>query len=225
MLTTRRPRGRSTRGISTAEVLVGTALSLMAVLAMYSVFKVQSTAFAAHNAYAESQVVTRSVIDLMTRELRMATYDPTGIGNGGAIPVTAVSCPGLDAGITAASGTSISFSQDLNGDGLLAGTGEVVTYAFVGSQLRRVDGVGLPVVLVDNIPANGFRLRYYNDSNPPVELSPGGGVLPQSDLNCIQKVRVVIRAQIPNPAQSGPMHSMAESEIAIRNRALTNTSY
>ena len=49
---------RSERGISTAEVLVGSALSLMALAAIYSFHLAQMRAIAAQNAYADSQTVT-----------------------------------------------------------------------------------------------------------------------------------------------------------------------
>jgi len=213
----RLPRTRSTRGISTAEVLVGTALSLMAVLAIYAVFRAQTSAFAAQNRYAQSQLVTRSFVDLFTRELRMAGYDPTG----GAVPNTVGACPSFKNAIVSASDTSITFRADLNGDGALTAAGEVVTYDLSGTQIRRTDGAGAPVVLVDNVPANGLRFRYYDGSNPPNQLAAGGGALTQNDLNCTTKVGVTVQSQVAY-ADSGPMTSTAESEVAIRNKSLAN---
>src|SRR5207249_8066872 len=92
-----RSRQRS-RGFSTAEVLVGTALTMMLMTAIYSVQRAQTMAFAAQNVYSESQNVTRTVIDLMTRELRMASYDP-----GTALTTSpGPSCPGVKQGIVEA---------------------------------------------------------------------------------------------------------------------------
>src|SRR5439155_168643 len=65
------------RGFSTAEVLIGTALSLAALGTLYSFFQAQQKSHATQSTYSQSQTITRTVIDLMTREIRMATYDPT----------------------------------------------------------------------------------------------------------------------------------------------------
>jgi len=68
------------RGFSTAEVLIGTALSLAALGTLYSFFQAQQKSHATQSTYSQSQTITRTVIDLMTREIRMATYDPTAPG-------------------------------------------------------------------------------------------------------------------------------------------------
>ena len=84
------------------------------------------------------------------------------------------------------------------------------------------DGAGAPLVLVDGIPTTGFSLQYYDGSNPPNQLAAGGGALTQNQLNCVQKVRVTLRAEIATRHMTQPMRSMAESEVAIRNLSLTN---
>ena len=55
------------------------ALSLMVVGTIYSFQRVQARAFATESTYSDSQNVTRTTLDLMTRELRMAAYDPSGL--------------------------------------------------------------------------------------------------------------------------------------------------
>ena len=79
------------RGFSTAELLVASTVSLIGFAALYSVFFAQQKALRAQAAYAEVQTTTRSVLDLMGREIRMASYDPTGA----ALPVApGPACPG-----------------------------------------------------------------------------------------------------------------------------------
>lgn len=213
---------RRSRGLSTAEVLVGTALSLMAVGVLYSVQHAQTKAFAAQRTYADSQNVTRTVIDLMTRELRMATYDllgalPTAPGPG---------CPGVKQGIVEASRSSLHFQQDLDGDALLTSSGEDVVYDVLGSEIRRTDGVSMPVGIVEHVPVDGLAFQYFDGSNPPVELVPSGSppVLTPTQRDCVTKVRITIRANLPNPdpANTNPIKSMAQTEVAIRNRSLSN---
>jgi len=216
-----RSRQRS-RGFSTAEVLVGTALTMMLMTAIYSVQRAQTMAFAAQNVYSESQNVTRTVIDLMTRELRMASYDP-----GTALTTSpGPSCPGVKQGIVEATPSKLHFKQDLTGDGSLISPGEDLVYDVLGSALRRTDGSALPVTIVTGVPAGGLNFRYFDGSNPPVELIPTGTPpsLTSSQRDCVTKVRITVQANLanPDPNNSTPIPSMAECEVAIRNRSLNN---
>jgi hypothetical protein len=217
----RRSRRRGQAGISTAEVLAGAVLSMIVLSAVGSFQRAQSRALLAQSVYAESQAVTRSVIDLMTRELRMATFDPldTAIPN-----APGPSCPGVQQGITEATASKIRFKQDLSGDGLTNSSGEDVTYDVLGSSIRRQDGATAPVPLVTGVPAGGFTLQYYDGSNPPVELIPSGSppALTSGQRDCVAKVRITVKADIDNPTLKAPLLSMAQSEIAIRNRSLGN---
>ena len=214
-------RLRRNAGISTAEVLAGSALSLIALAAIYSFQRAQSKALLAQNAYAESQTVTRQVMDIMTRELRMASFDPTGLALTTSGPGT---CPGVKQGIVAAGSTSIRFKQDLNADGACNTSGEDITYDVLGTSIRRTDGGGAPVAMVDGVPSGGFSLRYFDNSNPPVEIIPIGSppALTPTQRDCVAKIRVNVKADIPNPTLVNPLASLAESEVAIRNRSLTN---
>jgi Tfp pilus assembly protein PilW len=72
-MTAKRVARRSERGVSLAEVLVGSALTLIIVGGVYGFYSAQTQALASQRAYARSQDVTRTVIDLLGRELRMAT--------------------------------------------------------------------------------------------------------------------------------------------------------
>jgi type IV pilus assembly protein PilW len=218
-------RRRSTAGVSLAEVLVGTALSLFIVGAIYSFSSVQTKALAAQRSYTEAQNVSRTVIDFLTRELRMATYDPTG----NALPTSApgTSCPGVKEGIVEARMDRIRFKQDLNGDGDVVDAGEDLTYYPLGGDLWRVDNTSATTVaMVSGLRVDGFDLRYFDNSNPPVQLVPTGtpAALSQAQRACVAKVRVTVRASLPNPSPSDdtPLQSQAQAEVAIRNRSLTN---
>jgi len=217
-------RHRRTGGFSTAEVLVGTTLSLLAVGTLYSFFQVQQKTHATASTYSQSQTVTRTAIDLMTRELRMATFDPTIPG---ALTTSQPpNCPGVKQGLVEATPSKIHFKQDLDGDGLLTGSSEDMVYDVLGSQIRRTDGAALPIPIVDYIPAGGLNFRYFDGSNPPNELVPAGTPphLTPEQRDCVTKVRVTVRANLPNPNPrlTTPVTSVAESEIAIRNRSLAN---
>ncbi len=222
----RRPRAR---GLSTMEVLAGMGLTLILLAAVYTFQGAQLKALRAQNVYADSQNVTRTVIDVMSRELRMATFDPT-LPPAETIPsspsgVGAI-CPNVKRGIIQATPTSIRFQQNLNGDGAIAGAGEDVTYSYADGQITRTDGANAPVTLVSNVPSDGFSLLYFSGNNPPVQLVPAGSPasLTQGQRDCVVSVRITIQANIPNPNPnvSTPIKSVAESEVAIRNRAVQN---
>jgi len=206
-----------TRGISTVEVLASSVLTLMTIGTIYVTQQGQTKAYAAQRAYADAQTVTRSVMDLMTRELRLAGYNPT---DAAALKHTEAGCVGITRAFLTATPTQVRFQQDLNGNGVIdAALGEDVTYDISGSQLRRRQGDGAATPLVDYaVPTTGLSFRYFNGSSPtPVDLVPPLGAC---QLANIAKVRITLNASVPNPHH--PMKSTAESEIAVRNRSLTN---
>jgi type II secretory pathway component PulJ len=220
----RRREGRSERGFTLAEVLAGTALTLIIAGGVYSFYAAQAHALASQRAYARSQDVTRTVIDLLGRELRMATYDPSGAAI--ATAPAGGNCPGVKQGLLVGKLDQIKFVQDLNGDGDIADESETLYYYTLGGELRRQDGAATAVALVEDLDVNGFVLQYFDNSNPPVELVPTGTppALSQGQRDCVAKVRVTVRASVenPNPQVSTPLESEGQAEVAIRNRSLSN---
>jgi hypothetical protein len=214
---------RRRAGFSTAEALAGIVVTLVLIGAIYSAQRAQTKAMAAQNVYSDTQNATRTVLDTMARELRMAAFDPTQTA---LAPAPGPSCPQNRQGIVQATQTRIRFRQDLNGDGAINGTGEDITYDLVGDTVTRTDGAAVAQTLAGGIPVNGFAFRYFDGSNPPVELVPAGTPpsLTSGQRDCLAKVRIAIEANFPNPDPHvrRPVKSVAESEIAIRNRSLAN---
>jgi len=206
-----------------AELLVGSALSMIVMGGVYSFYAAQTQALAAQRAYARSQDVTRTVIDLLGRELRMATYDPSNTAITTSPPGV---CPGVKQGLLLGKLDEIQFVQDLNGDGDVTDEAENLHYYALGGELRRVDGVNAPVVLAKDLKANGFVLEYFDNSNPPVQLVPSGSppALSTAQRNCVAKIRITVRASVPstNPQDTTPLEAQSRAEIAIRNRSLSN---
>jgi hypothetical protein len=212
----RRPHAR---GFSSMEVLAGLGLTLILLAAVYSFQQAQLKAFSTQQVYSDSQNVTRSVIDVMARELRMACYD-----TGTAINKSPGPCaPDVKQGIIEATPTRIHFQQDLNGDNAIGAPGEDVTYDLSNGTVRRTDGLAEPVVLASGVPTGGLSFLYFDNGNPPGQIVPGGtGALTQCQRDSVGKVRVTVRANLPNPNPRipTPIASLAESEVAIRNRSL-----
>jgi type IV pilus assembly protein PilW len=215
---------RHTAGFSTADVLAATALTLILTAVVYSFQRSQLKAYAARRVYVDSQMITRSAMDLMTRELRMAAFDPAGTA---LTTAPGPNCPGNKQGFLMAGATKLRFQQDLNADGVISATGEDVTYEMVESDILRTDGNQPPALLVDHLSGTGLNFRYFDGSNPPIELVPSGSppALTSGQMDCIAKVRVKVEASFPNPdprAASQLVKSLASSEIAVRNRSLSN---
>lgn len=213
---------RRSRGITTMEVLVGSVISLIVLLAVVAAFDAQSKTYAMLNAYSRSQDVTRSAIDLISRDVRMSSYDPTGV----ALPLwVGVTCPNVREGLVTARPNAIRIQQDLDADGLLNTPGEDVMYDVNGDQIRRRDfsDGGTLATLVSGVAATGLQIRYFDGASPPNELVPAGSPpsLTQTQRACVEKVQVRIAAQIPSPvANRDPLTSVVESGVAIRNRSL-----
>ena len=212
------PCGRArTRGFTSMEVLAGLGVTLILLAAVYTFQQAQMKAYATQQVYSDSQNVTRSVIDLMARELRMACYDP-----GTAINKSGGPCaPDVKQGIIEATPTRIHFQQDLNGDNAIGAPGEDVTYELSNGSVLRTDGLAEPVVLASGVPTGGLSFLYFDNGKPPGQIGPGA-VLNQCQRDTVGKVRVTVRANLPNPNSRipTPIASVAESEVAIRNRSL-----
>jgi hypothetical protein len=228
MTTTRRRDRKRTRGMSTMEVLAGASLSLAILGIATSFFTAQQRALRVQTTFTESQNVTRTFTDLLTRELRQASYDPTDPDQGGtgvgAIPDTANAawCIGTDQGITIATTNSIRFKQDLNGDGDTADSGEDVYYYMSGNSIMRQDGLATPVVLVTGVPDVNLNLTYFDRND--AELTPTAGALSAGQRDCVWKVVVTVQASLPSPdpTTTYPLLSTAQVEVAVRNRAQNN---
>ena len=222
MLTNTGTTRRRARGISTLEVMAGITVGMITALAVYSTQDAQLKAVAAQGVFSESQAVTRSVIDIMSRELRMAVYDPRSA----LVIAPANGCaPNSHRGIVAATPTSIRFQQDLNNDGFFNATGEDVRYQLANNTITRTDlGVGgQPIVMAENVQS--FTLTYFDASSPnPVQLVPAGSpaALTQCQRDLLAKVRVTVAATILNSQTHHGLDSTAESLVAIRNRSLMN---
>ena len=216
-------RRRASLGFSIMEVLVASVVSLLVVLAIMAFFDSQQRAYATMTTYSQSQNVTRTAIDLMSREIRMSSFDPTDVA---LVDSPGPTCPTVKQGLVIAMPSLIRFQQDLDGDGLLVSPAEDVAYGQSADQLMRWDlGVGTPgIPLVTGLrPNDGLQFQYFDGENPPNEIVPSGSppTVAPDPRACIEKVLIRIRADIANPHPSQPsLKSVVETGVAIRNRSL-----
>jgi len=177
----RLPERDSTRrrnpGFTLVEVLISLVIGMVVLAALYAVFTIQNKNFAKQEQIGEMQQIARTAMDSMAREITMAGYDPN-------------QTTPANAGITAASATSLSFTSDLNGNGDTADANESVAYAFDGANYRitrNTGGGGQP--FAENI--QGLTFTYYD--------AAGAVTATAADIRRIQ-IGITARTAKPDPA-------------------------
>lgn len=149
---------KACHGFTLVELMVALALGGLVVAAIFSVYTAQQRTYLAQEQVAQMQQNLRAGFYLMTRDLRMAGYNPGG---------------GAGSDITAATANSITFTADLNEDGDVVDTGEDLTYSLYvagdGIQKlgRRDNTTAAPAfqAVAENFEALEFR---YLDRNEAV---------------------------------------------------------
>ena len=183
----KRKKRLNTQGFTMVELLVGMAVSLLALGAIYSTFLSQHKSYLVQGEVAAMQQNIRAAMFHLQREIRMAGCDPQGTAG---------------AGIKIASATSIRFTEDVwngtsggNPDGDVDDSNEDITY-----NLDDSDGDGVNDELdrnnhtvAQNIDAIDF--VYLDASSPPVVLNPGGTNVASGDLSKIRSVEITIVAR------------------------------
>ena len=134
-------------GMTLVELLVGLVLGLCGAAAMTALLRGGAAAWERAGAHAEAASEVAGALDQLTRDLRVAGYDPAAAGFP-ALPVTAID--------------RVELASDLDGDGTIdPDSEERVGYrwsAASGSLLRVVGRQSLP--LLSDVAPSGFRLAY-----------------------------------------------------------------
>jgi len=109
------------RGFTLIELLIAMAVGLILLGAMYGVFTMYNKTVGVQEQIAEMQQTARVAMDIMTREIRMAGYDPTGSAS---------------AGIVSASSNALTYTLDITDaagtgppDGDTGDSNEYITYS------------------------------------------------------------------------------------------------
>jgi type IV pilus assembly protein PilW len=124
------------RGLTVLELIFALLIGLLLLGGVSATFILQNKHYSAQEQVTEMIQMARAAMDLITREVIMAGYDPTNTGFYG-IPYSA---------------SQLQVLADLNKDGDTADTNEdiIYTYDSVNMQISRDTGGGAQV-LVDNI--------------------------------------------------------------------------
>jgi type IV pilus assembly protein PilW len=169
-------RTNTTDGFTLLEVMVSIAIGMVVLAAVTTTFMSQTKFYNAQEQINEMEQNARGAMDIITRELKMAGYRPTGM------TLTGVT---YDA-------TQLQIQADVNGDGLLTPVdtepNEIVIYAFdsTNTQITRKDGSNAAEVLANNI--TDFTFSYLD----------AGGASTSTSAN-IRQVSISITARTAKP--------------------------
>ena len=141
-------------GFTLVEVLIALTIAGIVMSALYSVFIPQTKTYATQDQVVDLQRSLRFGMSLMERDIRKTAYNPGGLtalratsdgvdndcdgttdeaDNAATLFVMEAESVGfLDAAVN-----SLSFSQDMNGDGSACGEKELITFTLSGLALKR----------------------------------------------------------------------------------------
>jgi len=169
----------SRQGFTLIEMVVALGLSLVTVSAVYSLYINELKAQKVREDRLEMQQQARVVIDVVSRELLMAGYDPRGVNND-------VDLTNDFQGITYDPNRLI-IKADLNGNGLIVDPNESITFVYDPKTytLRRNTGGGNQP-FGENIES--FLVEYLAQDGTPTLNSAS-----------IQQVKVTVTARTEHP--------------------------
>jgi type IV pilus assembly protein PilW len=183
-------------GFTLAELVLAMGIMLIVVAAIISLFTSLNRMYTTQGVAAGVQQVTRTGIDIMTRNIRMAGFNPLNIN-----PV----------GIVQADSNSIRFEYDTNGSGTIATNGdEDVAYLFNAENKQLVqqkNGDGNRNPLVDNVIDLAF--RYFDENDDMVT----------NDLAAIRSVEVSLTIEEP-AGRDQPVQRTYSTRVICRNLSL-----
>lgn len=159
----------SEKGFSLVELLVAMVIGGIVAAAILGMFVSQNRSYVAQENVTDMQQNIRAGLGFMTREIRMAGYDPSNSG-------TVVFFP---AG-TAPSLSSISFQIDINGDGDALDANEQIRYSLnaAGTLLRLSSATAVvPQPVAEGIDALAFAYAFDSNGDGALDRDGGGNII------------------------------------------------
>ena len=166
---------RNLEGFTLVELMVSMGIGMVILAAVTTTFMSQTRIYNAQEQINEMQQNARGVLDILSRELKMAGYKPNGGGFNGVTYST----------------IQLMVQADLNSDGAISTSStanEQITYAFdsANDQITRAVGSGSPQILAEHISA--FTFNYLNSTGAATTVSAN-----------IRQVSITITAKTAKP--------------------------
>ena len=149
---------RNLEGFTLVELMVSMGVGMVILAAVTTTFMSQTRIYNAQEQINEMQQNARGVLDILSRELKMAGYKPNGGGFNGVTYST----------------TQLMIQADLNSDGAISTSStanEQITYAFdsANEQINRAVGSGSAQILAEHITA--FTFSYLDSTGAATTVS------------------------------------------------------
>jgi len=196
---------RSSQGYTLIEVVVALGLSLLTMSAVYSLYIQELKAQGVRENVLDMHQQARVVVDLVSREVLMAGYDPRGVNRDTDLTND------FD-GITYDS-DKLSIKADLNGNGITSDANESIVFVYdaAAHMLRRNTGGGNQPFAED---IESFTVDYLDQAGKPTTNS-----------KAIRQVGIAVTARTshadPQYAKNGGFRTVTlYSRITIRNGQL-----
>ncbi|HEV8711266.1 MAG TPA: hypothetical protein VGX03_00355 [Candidatus Binatia bacterium] len=201
-------------GLTVVEAVVAMGIAGVLYAALYGFYGMHLRVLKAQEVQLSVQESSRLAIDFLGRELHLA----------GARPVRGGPCEGFER-LTLAEEQTVTMQYDFrdnstgsSADGCPDDPGERVTYVYDGRDraLKRATGSGTPQPLIDDVPAGGFLLRYFDREGNELE-SP----LNSQERAAVRTVVVTVQvsARHPDPRVDTPIVSELSSTVFLLNPA------
>ena len=126
------------RGFTLIEILIALFLISIVTAAIYKTFRAQQRSYMIQEEVVEMQQNLRAGMEILTREIRMAGYDPE---NSGFFAVTDITPRDIsnNLDLTANGNSHIQFTSDLDADGIIDAD-ETVSYSIFDFPVAAPDG-------------------------------------------------------------------------------------
>lgn len=197
---------RLDEGFTLLELMVAMAIFSVVIAGVIGAYYEQLRSHNTQQQILEVQQNARAAMYYITRELRMAGYDPSGASGAGLIPdagvrttttfsmdITGGENDGID---NDDDGTTDEADEAIYGNGDTAADNEEITYALVNNQIIRTDQAGNPQVLADNIDALDFVYHGINPADPTDTNFRFGAAGAAANPDNLRSVNVTIIARI-----------------------------
>ena len=176
-------------GFTLIEVLIAMFISLVIMGGAYMFFNSQQRQTTIQTNVSDAQQTLRAAMDFMSRDVRMAGYNPTQTGSFGIIDIK---MRDINDAADANGNSFISFSWDKNNDGALDNNelihyglvdGDTVTPGTADLYLRFPDDGNNRDVLASNIIALGLAYAYDNNDDDQLDRDGAGDIIWAIDNN------------------------------------------
>ncbi len=165
-------------GFTLVELLIAMTIGLIIMAALSSTFFMQRKIYDVQDQVVEMVQNVRAAMDIMTREIRMAGYDPTGLAG---------------AGIVSVATDKIYITMDLNADGVLDDSDEHIVYDIYDNKLGRTVGPSADVNNPDVSPYHQPVAENIED----LQISQSGNSI---------NVSLIARTSKPDPDYTHPTY-------------------